>query len=121
MPTKILWLESGDLYTVRRGIEAGNKLEVQVDSMEMFDLSFVTTGDSQGVFHKSNDLVKTYDAIIVRSFMPYISEALTVARIFSESGKAVVDKSLTEEGYAMSKMHDYLVLAKNGIPVPNTW
>jgi RimK family alpha-L-glutamate ligase len=121
MQPKILWLESGDLYTVRRGVEAGNQLGVQVDSLEMFDISFKTTLDSVGIFSASNDLVITYDAVIVRSFMPYISEALTVARIFNEAGKIVVDKSLTEEGYAMSKMHDYLVLARNGIPVPQTW
>jgi RimK family alpha-L-glutamate ligase len=121
MQTKILWIESGDLYTVRRGIEAGNQLGVQVNSLEMVDISFKVGPDSIGIFNQSSDLVKTYDAVIVRSFMPYISEALTVARLFNEAGKVVVDKSLTEEGYAMSKMHDYLVLAGNGIPVPQTW
>jgi RimK family alpha-L-glutamate ligase len=121
MQTKILWLETGDLYTVRRGIEAGNQLDIQVDSLEMLDISFVATGDSVSILSGTSDLVRTYDALIMRSFMPHISEALTVARLFNEAGKVVVDKSLTEEGYAMSKMHDYLVLAKNEIPIPNTW
>ncbi len=121
MLTKILWLEAGDLYTVRRGKEAGDLLGVQVDSLEMFDLSFVATNASSGMFSNNGDLVRTYDAVIMRSFMPHIGEALTVARLFNEAGKVVVDKSLTEEGYSMSKMHDYLVLARNEIPIPDTW
>jgi gamma-F420-2:alpha-L-glutamate ligase len=32
-----------------------------------------------------------------------------------------MDQSLTDEGYAVSKMHDHLVLAEHGIPNPRTW
>jgi len=119
-PPKILWFETGDLYTVKRGKEAGERLGVQVDSVDAYDLSFVADGAVIGVFAGGRDLVASYDALIVRSFMPFVSESITLARLFRDAGKAVVDESLTDEGYAMSKMHDYIVLAAAGVPVPRT-
>jgi len=117
---KILWFETGDLYTVRRGKEVGERLGVQVDSLDAYDLNFAADGGSVGVFSGSRDLVSYYDALIIRSFMPFIAEALTLARLFRMAGKTVVDESTTSEGYAMSKMHDYVVLAANGVDVPRT-
>jgi glutathione synthase/RimK-type ligase-like ATP-grasp enzyme len=119
--TKILWLESGDLYTIRKGIEAGAKLGVQVDSLETIDLRFIVDGARIGVFAQGRNLADYYDALIVRSFMPHISEALMIARLFRDAGKVVVDAGLNEEALAMSKMHDYLVLAAKGIAVPRTF
>jgi RimK family alpha-L-glutamate ligase len=58
---------------------------------------------------------------VVRTFYPYISEALTLARLFYDADKVVIDKSLTDEGYAISKMHDHLVMASHGITCPRTW
>lgn len=52
--------------------------------------------------------------------MPYVSEALTIARLFRDAGKIVVDHSMADEGYAMSKMHDYILLSANKIDVPRT-
>lgn len=117
---KILWLETGNLYAGARGKEAGQSLGVQVDPVDVYDLTFVADGASVGVFAEGRDLVAHYDALIVRSFMPFISEVLTLARLFREAGKTVVDESLTDEGYAMGKMSDYVLLAKNGVGVPRT-
>jgi RimK family alpha-L-glutamate ligase len=117
---KILWLESGDLYTIRRGKEAGIKLGVQVDSLDVQDLMLVADGSQSGVFANGQNLAAEYDAVIVRSFMPCVSEALTLARLFSAAGKVVVDSSMTDEGYAISKMHDYIVLSSKGVAVPRT-
>lgn len=119
-PIKILWLETGDLYTVKRGKEAGERLGIQVDSVDAYDLNWVADGDTVGAFAYGRDLAAYYDALIVRSFMPLISESLTLARLFREAGKTVVDESMTDEAYAMSKMHDYIVLAQNGVAVPRT-
>jgi gamma-F420-2:alpha-L-glutamate ligase len=117
---KILWFESGDLYTIRRGKEAGKKLGVQVDSIDVFDIRLLADGGQTGIVAGGPDLVAQYDAVIMRSFMPYVSEALTVARLFHTAGKVVVDASMADEGYAMSKMHDYIILASNGVAVPRT-
>jgi len=117
---KILWFETGDLYTVRRGKEVGERLGVQVDSIDAYDLSLIADGESVGAFAGERDLVAYYDAIIIRSFMPFIAEALTLARLFRDAGKVVVDDGLAEEGFAMSKMHDYIFLAANGVDVPRT-
>jgi gamma-F420-2:alpha-L-glutamate ligase len=65
-------------------------------------------------------LLAEYDVLVVRTFYPYISEALTIARLFRDVGKPVVDQSLTDEGYAVSKEHDYILLAQHGLPVPAT-
>src|SRR5687767_16036417 len=106
MSIKILWFESGDLYTIRRGKEAGEGLGVQVDSIDPLDLTFVADGSRAGVFAQGRDLIAEYDAVVVRAFMPFVAEALIIARLFRAAGKVVVDESLTEEGFAMSKMHD---------------
>src|ERR1044072_7211510 len=120
-PLRILWLDSGDLYTIRRGVEAGRRLGVQVDSLEVLDLTFSAGVDAPHLAAGAQELTAVYDAVIVRSFMPFISEALTIARLFREAGKVVVDTSLTDEGYAMSKMHDYILLARAGVAVPRTY
>ncbi|NJM40738.1 MAG: hypothetical protein HC853_08170 [Anaerolineae bacterium] len=67
------------------------------------------------------DVRDLYDILIMRTFFPRISEGLTIARLFSEAGKLVIDQSLTNQGYVISKMHDYLVLAQQGLPVPTSW
>ena len=67
------------------------------------------------------NLLETYDGLVVRTFHPYISEALTLARLFHDAGKVVIDKNLADEGYAVSKMHDHLILAQHGIACPRTW
>jgi RimK family alpha-L-glutamate ligase len=118
--TKILWFETGDLYTVRRGKEAGQRLGFQVDSVDAYDLTFAADGEATGAFVAGRNLVAEYNALIVRSFMPFVSEALLLARLFRAAGKVVVDESMTDEGYAMSKMHDYVVLAAAGVGVPRT-
>ncbi|HEX7317161.1 MAG TPA: ATP-grasp domain-containing protein [Pyrinomonadaceae bacterium] len=118
---RILWLESGDLYTIRRGVEAGRRLGVRVDSLEVLDLTFSADGVAPHLAKGAEELAATYDAVIMRSFMPFVSEALTVARLFRDAGKVVVDTSLTDEGYAMSKMHDYVLLSRAGVAVPRTY
>lgn len=117
---RVLWLESGDLYTVRRGKEAGSALGMIIDSVDLVDLCFTADGTGAISSPDACDLSASYDAVIMRSFMPFVSEALTIARVFRDAGKVVVDASLTDEGYAMSKMHDYLLLARAGLPVPRT-
>jgi gamma-F420-2:alpha-L-glutamate ligase len=87
----------------------------------VLDLSFVATGEGAGVYHQGRNLVDEFDVLVARTFYPHISEALTVARLFHDVGKIVIDHSLTDEGYVISKMHDYLLLAQHGIPVPRTW
>ncbi len=87
----------------------------------MTDLVFRTDGRGPSLTtHTGADLIASFDAVILRSFMPFVSETLTVARMFRAAGKVVLDRCLTEEGYAMSKMHDYLVLAEAGLAVPRT-
>jgi RimK family alpha-L-glutamate ligase len=101
--------------------EAAAQHGVELTTLEVFDLSFITDGTRVGVFHHSRDVVKACDVLVARTFYPHISEALTVARLFHEAGKIVIDQSLTDEGYVISKMHDHLVLAQHGLPVPHTW
>lgn len=118
---RLIWLESGDLYTIRRGVEAGRRLGIQVDSLEVLDLTFSADGGSPHLAADMGELTEHYDAVIMRSFMPFVSEALTVARLFRDAGKVVVDTSLTDEGYALSKMHDYVLLSRAGVAVPKTY
>lgn len=119
-PLRILWLETGDLYTIRRGLEAGTERGLVVEHLEMQNLRFEADGHSAQLTHNGKDVIAHFDAAILRTFMPYVSEVLTVARLFADAGKVVVDRSLVDEGYAMGKMHDYLRLSAAGIAVPRT-
>lgn len=118
---KVLWLGWEELYTTRRVQEASRNMELELDACEILDIAFVVEADNARLFARGVDLLQTYDVLFVRTFFPYISEALTVARLFRDAGKVVIDQSLTDEGYAVSKMHDQLVLTRNGIPTPRTW
>jgi RimK family alpha-L-glutamate ligase len=118
---QLLWLEAGDRYTVQRGIEAGTRKGIRVESLDVLDLTFSAGGALPLLGRDNADLTAPYDGIIIRCFMPFLSEVLTIARFFRDAGKVVVDRSLTDEGYALSKMHDYLVLSRAGIGVPLTY
>ncbi len=118
---KALWLGWEDLYTTQRVREAAQRLGLDLDTCEILDIAFGVEGDRAAVLARDLDSLAAYDVLFVRTFHPYISETLTIARLFAEAGKIVIDQSLTDEGYAVSKMHDHLVLTRNGIPTPRTW
>jgi RimK family alpha-L-glutamate ligase len=92
-----------------------------LDIYTIHDISFCVDDHKATLTGDGKDLLETYDGLVVRTFYPYISEALTIARLFRDAGKVIIDQSLTDEGYAVSKMHDHLILAKHGIPSPRTW
>lgn len=117
---RILWLGWEELHSTHRMGSAAKKAGLSLDALEIFDVTFHCEDGRVGVFHADTDLLAAYDVLIVRTFYPYISEALTIARLFRDAGKLVIDESLTDEGYAVSKMHDYLLLARHGLPVPRT-
>ena len=118
---KVLWLGWEDDYTPKRVIEAANKHGVDLAVIDINDLSFTVAEGTVGVFYKNKDIVHDYDVLVARTFFPYISETLTIARLFHNAGSTVIDSSLTDEGFVVSKMHDYLLLAGSNLPVPRTW
>ncbi len=117
---KILWLGWEDLYATQRMKAAAKQQGIQLDALEIYDVAFISEEQRAGIFHRDRDLVAEYDVLVVRTFYPYISEALTIARLFHDAGKLVVDQSLTDEGYAVSKQHDSILMAQHGLPVPAT-
>jgi RimK family alpha-L-glutamate ligase len=116
----ILWLGWEDMYATRRMCQVAKSGGVHLDAIEIFNVSFISDNHRNGIFYKDIDLVAKYDVLVVRTYFPYISEVLTIARLFHEAGKVVIDQSLTDEGYSVSKQHDYILLAKNNLPVPET-
>jgi RimK family alpha-L-glutamate ligase len=118
---KILCLSWHDLYATGRFQEAARTLGYDLDTCEIFDVNFVAESGHLGLYWGKIDLLAQYDILIVRTFHPYISEALTIARLFRDTGRMVIDQSLTEQGYAVSKMHDYLLLGRAGLAVPQSW
>lgn len=109
------------MYSTIRVKESATNLGIDLDIYEVPDISFITDENEIGLFCKGINIIQTYDVVVIRTFYPHVSEILTIARLFRDAGKLVVDESITDEGYAISKMHDYLILAKNQIPVPRTW
>lgn len=118
---RVLWLDWQDTYASKRMREEAEQAGIDLAVCEILEVSFVAAGSQIGVFNNNVNLAQAFDVLVVRNFHPYISEALTIARLFKEAGKKVIDQSLTEEGYAISKMHDYLLLAQAGLAVPLTY
>ncbi|MCS7060152.1 MAG: hypothetical protein RMN25_03215 [Anaerolineae bacterium] len=122
---RILWLGWEDQHTPARVQAVAVSLGLHVTLAQITDLRFVVDGAtgmaSVGVWLDEEEVTRAFDVLIARVFHPYISEALTVARLFHDAGKVVIDHSLTDEGVAFSKMHDYLLLAQAGLSVPRTW
>ncbi len=122
----ILWLDWEVPYVTQRVQEAATALGLELAAREINEFVFGVNAragcaDVVGVFEGGRDIRELYDILIMRTFFPRISEGLTIARLFSEAGKVVIDQSLTNQGYVISKMHDYLILAQQGLPVPNSW
>jgi len=118
---KVVWLGWEETYTTRRVRQAAKDQRLQLDTYDIHDISFIVKGQQATILGDGLNLLDTYDGLVVRTFYPYISEALTIARLFRDAGKLVMDQNLADEGYAVSKMHDHLVLTKHGVPNPCTW
>lgn len=118
---RIVWLGWEEVYTTRRVQQAALQQGLDLLVCNIHDISFDIEGQRANLRAFGEQLLETCDGLVVRTFYPYISEALTVARLFRDAGKVVIDQSLTDEGYAVSKMHDTLVLTKHGLPCPRTW
>jgi RimK family alpha-L-glutamate ligase len=118
---RVVWLGWEEVYTTRRVQEAARQQGLDLIVCNIHDISFDIEGQKAGLFGLEMNLLETCDGLVVRTFYPYISEALTIARLFHDASKVVIDESLTDEGYAVSKMHDYLVLVEHGLPCPRTW
>ncbi len=118
---RVVWLGWEEVYTTRRVQEAARQQGLDLLVCNIHDIQFDIEGGCANLRAFGESLLKTCGGLVVRTFYPYISEALTVARLFRDAGKVVIDQSLTDEGYAVSKMHDYLVLAEHGLPCPRTW
>ena len=120
---RILWLDWETPYVTQRVQQAAAALGLSLAAREIneFVFSANTRTGQTGVFEGRLDVRDLYDILIMRTFFPRISEGLTMARLFHEAGKVVLDQSLTNQGYVVSKMHDYLILAGQGLPVPGSW
>lgn len=119
----ILWLAWEDLYASRRMREAAKKAKVNLDTVQITNLSFIADAKKKtvGVYKDKINVVRRYDVLCVRTFFPYISEALTVAKFFKDARKLVVEEALTDNPYVISKMYDYMLLQQNGVAVPRSW
>ncbi|MBI3626756.1 hypothetical protein HY224_01800, partial [Candidatus Uhrbacteria bacterium] len=118
---KILLLSPTGSHSTQRLVQEARRLKLNFTAASVADLNFVSSLDGAEILLGTRNIVEEYDVLIVRDFHPYVAEALTVAKFFSDAGKVVIDQILTEEGYSISKMHDYLVLAEAGLPVPLTY
>jgi ribosomal protein S6--L-glutamate ligase len=118
---RVLWLGWEDAYAVRRIHEAAAALGFEVVTAALTDVCLAT--DAPWFQARADRLLglEDFDALVARVAHPYVSETLTAVRLFHEAGRPVIDASLADEGVAMSKMHDYLVLARRGLAVPRTW
>jgi len=117
MPT-LLWYEPQN-YCTNRALAEAAQAGLDVIQAGPEDLCFST--QSPYLMHADGrDLLALCDAILIRKFAPHISEAITLAQLFEQAGKLVFDAALCREGYSISKMHDYVQLSRQNIPVPRS-
>lgn len=114
-----MWLTWKESYEVTKMLKEARFANIHLDAVPIHELEFIVDERRVGIYRKRVNVADYYDLLCVRTMRAeYVSDILTLSRLFKEGGKEVVDKSLTTEGYAMGKMHDYLLLAQKGIPVP---
>jgi len=114
----ILWIERPEYFTSQRARDAAVELGINVHVYGHVDMVYSTTGGLHS--NTGVNLLELCDAVVIRNIASHVSEALTIARLFADAGKPVFDPVLVQEGYAISKMHDYLLMTKAGLPVPRT-
>lgn len=118
---RVLWFEAPDnVETGEYGRSLGQQLGLNVDFLTIGDLEFSVDKGKMIITSNKVDIVATYDALIIRSCIPYIAEVITLGRLFYNAGKVVVDQSMVDEAVVLSKMYEYLVLSHKKIPVPDT-
>jgi RimK family alpha-L-glutamate ligase len=115
---RLFWYENPN-YCTERALAAAADAEMDVFTAGPEQISFSSTPPYlRGP--AGEDILALCDAVLIRKFAPYVSEAMTVARLFADAGKPVFDPALADEGYAISKMHDYILLAAAGLPIPRS-
>ncbi|KPJ86003.1 hypothetical protein AMJ57_00825 [Parcubacteria bacterium SG8_24] len=94
---------------------AAASCEVRVEPVTSLVFEATTRGT---VVLVGDDELTGFDALYLRSFHPYISEALTAAEYARKRGLVVVDRYLAEGNYVQSKLYDAWRLAEEGLNVP---
>lgn len=64
--------------------------------------------------------LSSFDILLFRNFLPFISEALLVAEACHAAGKRVIDTRLVTTPVIMSKLYEAAVLEQHGISVPKS-
>lgn len=101
--------------------QEADRRDVIVDVCRARDLRFSVETGNWLIKTAAGLAISDYDAAIARTLNADLPDILTVARLLRELGKIVIDDELADPGYTVSKLHDYILLARNGIPVPDTW
>lgn len=114
---RLFWYENPN-YCTERALAAAAKLGIEVITAGPEQVAFIS--EPPYLLANGIDVIAQCDAVLIRKFAPYVSEALTIARLFANAGRRVFDPTLVEEGYVISKMHDTLLLRAAGLPVPHT-
>lgn len=117
----ILWLGKKNLYAAMRMRDTAKKQKIKINCLEIPECAFIVKNKHAACFVSDKNLVKHHDAIIIRTIYPYTSEILTIAKLFKKANRVVIDGSLADNECAISKMHDYLILTQNNLPVPETY
>ncbi len=93
-PMRVVWLGWEEIYTTRRVQDAANAARqgLELDVCNIHDIAFDIEGGKASLYGMGKNLLETCDGLVVRTFYPYISEALTLARLFHDAGKIVMDQ-----------------------------
>lgn len=94
--------------------------DADVTHASIEDVLFAVSEDSCSITVHDKELRDAYDIIVMRSFYPYISEALLLSEYAARHGIRVIDRRLASGAYVQSKMYDYWKLHDVGLPVPPT-
>lgn len=113
---RLLVIAKSDSYEARRLTEE----DPSVTHASIEDVLFNVSETATGITVHGKEVRDTYDVIAMRSFYPYISEALLLSAYAARHGIRVIDKRLADGMYIQSKMYDYWKLREASLPVPPT-
>jgi RimK family alpha-L-glutamate ligase len=115
--TRLLIIGASGQYETKRIITAARQSGIEAAAASFRDI--VIEGHGDRVLVKGKDL-KFFNVLYFRGFWPYVSEALIIADAMRRHGGRVVDTSLAERPYIMSKTFETRALKRAGLSVPRT-
>lgn len=108
-------------YEVYNALKRRNDIE-DIIFLRPKDIRITILNGDVKFFFKNLELSRELvDLIIIRSVTTNVPMMIEFIKFCRKIGIKVFDNNLTELGFMINKKADFIKLASNGLPIPNTW